>query len=105
MNQLDLFNAAESEAERIAGMGHAAESRKELLAIARSVALRLARYGRAITADDVVEGLVDAGYDVHCLGNSAGSLFKGGEWKWTGEWRKSRRRHAHANLLRVWKLK
>jgi hypothetical protein len=37
------------------------------------------------------------------IGNAAGSIFTSGNWEWTGEFTKSARANAHANLLRVWK--
>jgi hypothetical protein len=102
VNQLALFNPEQSDAERIAGMDLAAGNKRETLAHARAVAQRLAASRPdGITADDVMREMIIDGFDIHCLGNAAGSLFKGG-WRWTGEFRKSVRVHAHSNLLRVW---
>ena len=103
MEQKNLFDAAESEAAKEAGVKLASENRPNILTIAREIARRIST-DQGITADDVVRELVDQGYGVHCLGNAAGSLFRGGEWVSIG-FRKSTRVHAHSNLLRVWRLK
>lgn len=105
MTQLALFDAQQSEAERIAGMDLAAGNSREALAHARKVARRLApSRPDGITADDVVEAMTEEGFDMHCLGNTAGSLFSGSEWQWNKERRKSKRRHAHRNELKCWVL-
>lgn len=114
MSQLSLFDATRSEAARRAGMtarrtgmAAAADAKEPVLSVARRLAVALAckRENREITADNVVLALVTLGYDMHCLGNSAGSLFTGGQWIWTGDYKKSTRTHAHRNLLRIWRLK
>ena len=103
MNQLNLFDGIESEARKEVGISLAEANQGKPLDVARQIARELANPG-GITADDVVRELVRRGYDIHCLGNSAGSLFRGGEWEARGL-RKSVRVHAHSNLLRVWYLK
>lgn len=103
-HQRELFDAAASEAGKEAGMARAADGRRDLLEYARrtAVGIALSRPDRTCTADDVQRLLHEQGVGVHALGNAAGSLFRGG-WEWTGRWVKSERKHAHANLLRVWK--
>lgn len=103
--ELPLFDAAASEAARRAGMEKAATNKASLLKHARKVAKRLAEGGEAISADDVAEALQGEGISVFALGSAAGSLFRESCWEWTGAFVKSRRTHAHSNLLRVWKLK
>lgn len=87
------------------GMNAAAEAKADLLSIARQVAIELANQFGEITADDVQAELQRLGYGPHDLGNAAGSLFRGGEWEWTGRRRKSVRVCAHANELKCWRLK
>ena len=99
-----LFDAAASEQSKTVGMAVAADNKESLLAYARRVAEQLPASRVGITADDVVSQMVREGVDVHALGNAAGSLFRGKEWVWTGERRKSCREHAHANELKVWRL-
>ncbi len=102
----DLFDAAASEAGKVDGMASAAESRVDILDVARKLArgIALTRPDRTCTADDVARALVAEGFSVYALGNAAGSLFKGDEWTWSGRFVQSERRHAHRNLLRVWIL-
>ena len=92
-----------SEQAKESGMAKAAKNKASLLAYARQLATDhpLARVG--ITMDEVVAALVEEGKSAHCLGNAAGALFKGDCWEFTGERRKSKRVHAHANELKVWK--
>lgn len=97
----DLFSAAESEAAARAGMAHAAENRRALLAFARGLAL--ADPQRETNADAVQAALAARGISVFALGSAAGSLFVGKEWEWTGRYVKSTRVHAHRNLLRTWR--
>jgi hypothetical protein len=66
--------------------------------------VELARAGNGeCTADDVQRVLIEQGISPHALGNAAGSLFRGGDWEWTGRRVKSARVHAHANELKVWR--
>lgn len=104
--QTALFDKQASEQAKAAGMLRAAERRDDVLTFARGIAHQLAtRTQDGITADDVVQELVRRGHGVHCLGNAAGILFRGPEWIFTGQRRKSARVHAHANELKVWRLR
>lgn len=104
MKQLAIcFDATESEKRRDIGMQLAAANQGRPLDAARQIAREIATEN-GITADDVVKEMVRRGYNEHALGNSAGSLFRTGEWR-PGGLRKSERVHAHANLLRVWFLR
>lgn len=102
MNQVNLFDHAESERRRVEGMTLAADNRGMLLTEAREIAKELAKDGRAISADDVMEIMVKRGYGKHCLGPAAGSLFAGHQWKWTGHRVKSQRPWSHQNELKTW---
>lgn len=105
MPDATLFDAAESEAAARAGMAQAAENRRSLLAFARGLAVELALADpeRETNADEVQQALAERGISVFALGSAAGSLFTGGDWQWTGKFTKSKRVHAHANLLRTWR--
>lgn len=102
---LDAFDRAASIAARDAGMAKAAENKASLLKFARELAVKLAANGREISADDVQFALVRQGISIAALGNAAGSLFTGKQWEWTGRRVKSIRSHAHANELKVWRLR
>ena len=51
-----------------------------------------------VTADDISEA-------VEGLGAATGAIFRGREWEFTGEWRKSKRVSNHARMNRVWRLR
>lgn len=104
-SQPTLFDAPTSEAAKTAGIDQAASNHGSLLAYARTVAREIAlrRADHTCTADDVALALEERGISCRALGNAAGALFRDG-WQWTGRFEKSARVHAHANLLRVWRL-
>ena len=105
IEQRQLFDGPRSEEAKQIGMDRAALSKPEILALAREIAVGLAAdRPDGITMDDVTLELVSRGHDIHCLGNSAGSVFKTGGWICVGM-RKSIRIHAHSNLLRIWVIK
>jgi hypothetical protein len=99
------FDANASEAAKEAGMELAAENKPQLLAFARKLALEIGKRKSTVTADDVQAALQGYGVSIKALGNAAGSLFKDGNWIWTGRFEKSKRIHAHSNMLRVWTRK
>jgi hypothetical protein len=85
----------------------ASPAHQELLNLLRPAlrAIALARSpDRCVTADDAQKWLVDRGYEAGALGNAAGSLFKGGEWKLIG-YRMSDRVSRHRNRVGIWQLK
>ena len=104
MRQGELFDADKSQALKEQGMEAAEESNKTKLNLARSVAISLAKKFGEITADDVGEVMANV-YGVASLGAAAGSLFKGGDWEFTGERRTSKRKSNHARELKVWRLR
>jgi len=102
-----LFDLAESKTAKVAGMSQAEANKASLLRFARAGLVKIAqgRLDGEVTADDAQRFLFDNGISVHALGNAAGSLFRGKQWEWTGRYAKSSRAHAHANELKVWRLK
>lgn len=96
------FDHASSQADKRYGMRLAEEAAVDLLEQARDIARRLARENGTVTADDVGRALGDNGSS--SLGPAAGSLFRGREWTWTGQWAPSKRRTNHGRMLRVWRL-
>lgn len=104
MQKLMDFDAAEAERLKTAGMSMAEASRAWTdLEHARKTAEYIAIVSGTVTADDVADVLAAEGYP--SLGNAAGSLFKGKQWEFTGEWRKSKRVSSHSRFVRVWRLK
>lgn len=81
------------------GMAAAATAEHERLDLARLYARLHAEEHGTVTADDVQMNFSEP------FGASAGSLFRGPEWEFTGQWVKSRRVSNHARAIRVWRLK
>lgn len=101
---LPLFDAALANEAAERGIAQAAEHKRSLLKFARQVAIGLGKQKVFVTADDVQRELAEIhNISDRALGNAAGSLFRGGNWVWTGETAKSIRVHSHGRLLRVWK--
>lgn len=100
---MNLFDAAESERRKEAGIAAAAEGRDYLLEIARDRARLVARERGEVTMDDVVAAMLEDGFNPADLGNAAGAVFKGKEWVFTGRFVRSARVASHSNLLRVWR--
>ena len=108
MNQLTLiddWNLTVGQELKSLGMQVSADAKKNLLELARMLAIREAarRHDGCITADDVLYALALAGIPIDALGNAAGSLFRTKHWVFTGEWRKSERVTNHARMNRVWR--
>tara|TARA_R110000824_G_scaffold162525_1_gene338214 strand:- start:344 stop:694 length:351 start_codon:yes stop_codon:yes gene_type:complete len=102
----DLFSLAEGKRRRNKGMDAATEGRESLLQEARDIARACARYSDdgCATADDVARVFAQRDLDYSLLGNAAGSIFKGSQWLFTGEYMKSTRASAHARDIKVWRL-
>jgi hypothetical protein len=105
MKQTSIFAFDRHTGERLKdeGMETARKAAQEPLRYARRLARLHHRARQGITADDVGEALEAHGRD-SCLGPAAGSLFRGAEWQWTGQFRKSSRVSNHSRLLRIWRL-
>lgn len=83
------------------------KGRSEIVNIARTgAAIAAHRSDNTATIDDAIEYLERAPYwrSAKDLGNSAGSIFKTGDWEFTGQWKPSRRASNHGRHVRVWKL-
>lgn len=103
---MNLFDAAESEARKTAGMSSAEGARAKVLDLARKTARHLASLNGEVTSDDVNDVLSRA-YDISPseLGPAAGSVFKGKGWEFTGKRVRSRYVRNHSRELKVWRLK
>ena len=99
------FDVAEGRKQRDAGIAQASDmlSRRFLLELARDIATLHARKHGSVTYDDVYSEMSDKGFRPDLLGNAAGSVFRGKEWQFTGEWRQSERVSNHARVNRVWR--
>jgi|TARA_Y100000310_G_C20589548_1_gene767229 hypothetical protein len=100
------FDFAASNAAKKEGMELAANANPDLLTVARQVAKALALTGpnRRVSSDDVFLQMKRMGLPYN-IGPVAGSLFKGPEWRFTGDRVRSKRISNHARELKVWELK
>lgn len=101
MNEESEFNLPEGEGRREEGMALARHNRARTLHVARMIARYLGRKQHLVSADDVQRLMIQYGQGP--LGNAAGSLFRGDEWEFTGEWTKSSRVSNHAHQNRIWR--
>jgi len=102
----DMFNFAEGQAARDAGLNRACipSFRKEALRKAKAHAIALGVALGEVTADDVKRRMLNYGDDPDDLGNAAGSIFRGSEWVCVGV-KQSERKSRHAGKISVWRLK
>ncbi len=98
-----LFDLAEAERHRDAGIGVAAENRSEILHRAKIIAreIALSRASRECDSDDVARRLTKG--ERKALGNAAGAIFRGDDWRFV-RYKTCERINAHARTIRVWKL-
>lgn len=98
---MDLFDYAKSKEAKDAGMALAASHAVDKLAIARSIAVQIATNGDGTcTADQV--GKVLKAQSIK-IGPWAGSIFKDGNWQFTGNRILSKRISNHAREIKVWR--
>ena len=97
------FDLAEGEEAKEEGMELAADNRAGVLAVARHLAVVIARRQGRVSADDVQFAMIDRRYDPAMLGNAAGSIFRGKQWRQIGR-EKSQRVSNHARWVFVWEL-
>ena len=98
----DLFDYGESKRRKEEGMDLAAGNQPTRLAIARTLAIRVARskQDRLCHAGEV--GLLLENLKIP-PGPWMGSLFRGGGWEWTGARVKSALKSNHSRDLKVWR--
>jgi hypothetical protein len=104
-----MFDSIKSIQEADFGKLVAAESKTELLGFFRAMARSIARKNVHRECNSSALSLHAwslYGIDVSkILGNASGSLFKGGEWFFTGRWEKSVRIRSHGRDVKVWRLR
>ena len=104
MSQGNLFDRDESQRRKEDGMELGASNRESQLSLARRVARMQCVINGKTNADEVGRHLHEI-YGIDSLGPAAGSIFKGKEFEFTGEFVQSERKTNHGRLLRVWKLR
>jgi hypothetical protein len=106
-SDLPLFDLAAGREARDEGIEQAANAKDRQMHLeeARAVAMMIARERGCVTADDVAYYYYQRGIRLQSrLGQAMGALFRGKEWKWTGEIVPSVQKKNHARLQRVWRL-
>jgi hypothetical protein len=101
---VNLFDAAEAQRRKDAGMKKAADARGDLLNQAQAIARRIASIWTVVTADDVAMCMSQRGLRYEDLGNAAGSVFRS-DFAWTGKVTPSIRASTHGRTIKVWRLK
>jgi len=104
-DQTDLFDSGESRRRKKEGMGLAAGKRMGELGLARQIAKQIAMNNGGLCDADKVGRVLKHSHGIDSLGPAAGSIFKGGEWAFSGEFVKSARVKNHSRLLRVWRFR
>lgn len=102
MNNLPLFDRAESKRLKEEGMERAARrdyTTEEWLRKARQVAADIATKNGTVTINDVYRNS-----DLLPMGNTTGSVFKGKAWEFVGM-TKSDRTDRHCGTISIWKLR
>ena len=100
---MSLFDEEWSDKLKEEGMAKAAYNKRDALITARRIAKALARRNGTVNADDVGR-ILKRTCGIDSLGPAAGSLFKGKEWTFTGNWVKSKRITNHSRMIREWRL-
>lgn len=98
---MTLFDWGQTHAQKEAGQELAVKAKGANLAKAREIAQMIAREYGQVNADQVGQELARLGIPT---GPWMGSLFKGKEWEFTGQFVRSTRITNHGRLLRVWRL-
>lgn len=98
------FGAREAEQAKNDGIAQAAAARSRILARARSVARELSLARGETNADAVKAELELQGEDSTGLGNAAGAIFRGKNWKFV-RYIKSVQVSRHANKIGVWQYR
>tara|TARA_Y100000310_G_scaffold182419_1_gene182517 strand:- start:808 stop:1131 length:324 start_codon:yes stop_codon:yes gene_type:complete len=101
---MNLFDYARGADAKTTGMALAADANMDRLALARRLAAEIAsrKLSRECNADEVGREMNRRGFGSN-LGPAAGSLFKGGNWEFTGRRIRSSRVTNHARELKVWR--
>ncbi len=100
MNQF-TFNLDEALIMRDRGMHLVAENNEEFLTVARNLARRIAMKQGTVTSDDIRKRC----WLKPSHPNAWGTVIRGNEWEWTGEYRTSTIVSRHAGIQKVWRLR
>ena len=101
-----VFSLEAGEELKATGMKKAVDNpkRKEMLALAKKVAVDVGKRQTRVSADDVFVEMEHLKLDFSILGPASGSIFSDKRWVFTGHWEKSIRASNHGRYNRVWTL-
>lgn len=100
----NLFDEKISDRLKKQGMEQAEDNALSALELARGIAREIAARNGTVNADQVGR-VLKFRHGIDTLGPAAGSLFKGKEWEFTGNWVKSKRITNHSRMIREWRRK
>lgn len=96
-----LFDAAESLQRRDEGIAVAVDNHASMLVRVQEIAREIGRRQRYVSADDVAAEMERRQIRRESLGNAAGAIFRGREWRFH-DWTNSVRIAAHGRGIRIW---
>ena len=104
--EIDTVKTTRGGNRRVQACERLRSRRLELLEFARQLAraCALTHPDGLCTVDDVYDALARLGHASGALGNTAGSIFRGGEWELTRLRLRSRRRSSRGREIKVWHL-
>lgn len=102
--EITLFDFEAGLKRRDEGKNLAANNRAEVLSLARLLAswIALHRESRECTADDVQSALIARGRRPEELGNAAGSIFRGKQWRYSKKIIQSTRVSNNGRTIKIW---
>ena len=101
---LSLFDYVESQRQRDVGIAVASENAASVLVRVQELAREIGRRQRFVSADDVALEMEKHKISRKALGNAAGGMFRGREWRDTTRTVKSKRINAHARKIAIWEF-
>lgn len=111
-NQQEVLPQSKSQATRLgtqtgtqlkyAGQNAAISKNSQVYQLAKNIAIQFGKDKKLVNIDMVQGELLKYGYKAADLGNAAGAIFRGKNWKDTGNTYLSRRESNHARRITVW---
>ena len=101
MKQTTIFDIQEARRKRDQGLNRVSDNNQRFLAVARDTAKRICAVKGTVTMDEVRE--VCPWEPLHP--NAWGSVFRGPDWVFTGEYVQSKAVSRRGGMQRVWRLR
>ena len=86
------------------GISQAETKKSDLVSIAKQIAVEIAqtRICKTCSIDDVNKEFVTR--ELPNLGQSAGAVFRGSHWTFTGNFKKTEKKSSHGREIKIWRL-